>query len=176
MVTTDPFRVLGLDLAATADEIRAARRQLAREHHPDHGGDRRRMQAINEAADAALGIVASASDAAPSPTLARNGDAESYSAVARDFPSFTVEALPAEAFEGILVVATWLGEVLEDEPPYRLDAFLRDFNCWCRLEVAPDAGASTVALTVAAIDGDPAPDVLVVRDAWVDGLNAVDWS
>ena len=177
-MTTDPFEVLGLDLSATADDIGAARRQLARQHHPDRGGDRWRMQAINEAADAALVIVESSSgrvvsSSAPSPSAMY--DPETRSAAARDFPSFTVEALPAEAFEGILVVASWLGEVLDDDPPYRLDTFLHDFNCWCRLEVTPDAGASTVALTVAGIDGAATPDVVVVRDAWVEGLNAVDW-
>ena len=48
-------------------------------------------------------------------------------------------------------------------------------DCWCRLDVVPDAGASTVSLTVGGIDGVPAPDVLTVRDAWVTNLNAVDW-
>jgi hypothetical protein len=35
----------------------------------------------------------------------------------------------------------------------------------------PDAGSSTVSLTVAAIDGAPAPDVEAVRDLWVANLN-----
>jgi hypothetical protein len=41
--------------------------------------------------------------------------------------------------------------------------------------VVPDAGASTVSLAVAGIDGAPTPDVLTVRDAWINNLNAVDW-
>ena len=72
------------------------------------------------------------------------------SGLSRDVPSFTVEALPVETFEGLLVVASWLGEVLDDDPPYRLDVHLHDpVECWCRLDVVPDAGSSTVSLTVA---------------------------
>ncbi len=96
--------------------------------------------------------------------------------MARTCPSFTVEALPVETFEAMLVVASWLGEVLDDDPPYRLETYLNEpFDCWCRLDVVPDAGASTVSITVAGIDGSPTPDVVAVRDAWVEQLNAVDW-
>ena len=86
--------------------------------------------------------------------------------------SFTIEALPAEAFEALLIVASWLGEVLVDEPPYQLDVALAEpFDCWCRLDLVPDAGASTVALTLAAFDARPVPDLDAVRDAWVANLN-----
>jgi hypothetical protein len=128
------------------------------------------MQTINEAADAALlAIDADTREPAPSNEAPSTG-------IARDAPSFTVEALPVEAFEAMLVVASWLGEVLDDDPPYRLDTYLYGpFECWCRLDVVPDAGASTVSLAVAGIDGAPTPDVIAVRDAWVANLNAVDW-
>jgi hypothetical protein len=161
---SDPFATLGLGRDATRDDIRAARRRLAKAHHPDQGGDAARMQAINEAADAALLAIGTV------PSEDRT------SGIARDTPSFTVEALPVETFEAMLVVASWLGEVLDDDPPYRLDTYLyAPFDCWCRLEVVPDAGASTVSLSVAGIDGAPTPDVIDVRDAWVANLNAVDW-
>ena len=45
------------------------------------------------------------------------------------------------------------------------------FDCWCRLDLVPDAGASTVGLTLASIDGRPVPDLDAVRDAWVAELN-----
>ncbi|MEZ5216771.1 MAG: hypothetical protein R2715_09340 [Ilumatobacteraceae bacterium] len=51
-----------------------------------------------------------------------------------------IEALPVEAYEALLVVATWIGEVLVDEPPYLLDVHLHEPRpCWCRLELVPDA-------------------------------------
>lgn len=93
-----------------------------------------------------------------------------------DTPSFTVEALPVETFEALVVVASWLGEALDDDPPYRLDVYLYEpFDCWCGLEVVPDAGGSTVSLAIAGIDGATTPDVLDVRDAWIANLNAIDW-
>ncbi len=184
----DPFATLGLGRDATVDDIRAARRRLAKAHHPDRGGDPVSMQTINEAADAALlavetahGVEAplgtSADEPAPASGTRRAPGADGHtSGVARDVPSFTVEALPVETFEAMLVVASWLGEVLDEDPPYQLDTYLSEpFDCWCRLDVVPDAGASTVSLAVAGIDGAPTPDVIAVRDAWVRNLNAVDW-
>jgi hypothetical protein len=182
MSASDPLAELGLAPGATPDDIRAARRRLAKDHHPDRGGDAEYMQAINEAADAALLSVgaqpepveerATATHRAQAPA-GRNGHVSGY---ATDVPSFTVEALPVETFEAMLVVASWLGDVLDEDPPYRLEVYLHQpLDCWCRLDVVPDAGASTVSLTVGGIDGAPAPDVLTVRDAWVSNLNAVDW-
>jgi hypothetical protein len=172
---SDPLRTLGLGDGATADDVRAARRELAKRHHPDHGGDPAEMQAVNEAADAALLGLAAPTDVSsdrPVEPLRQ----EPWAGLTTDVPSFTVEALPVETFEGLLIVASWLGEVLDDEPPYRLDVHLDEpFDCWCRLDVVPDAGASTVSLTVAGLDGARPPDITSVRDAWVANLNTVDW-
>ncbi len=190
---TDPFRVLGLGSDATSDDVRAARRELAKQHHPDRGGDPAAMQAVNEAADNALqriSTLTSTPTAAPAPAPAPTSDEsqrdpsaprliadEPGSGVSRDVPSFTVEALPVETFEGLLVVASWLGEVLDDDPPYRLDVHLYEpVECWCRLDLVPDAGSSTVSLTVAGFDGSPQPDILEIRDLWITNLNAVDWA
>ena len=151
------------------------------------------MQRINEAADAALLAVdtrtqdegierpdvdgPAGSEPGTHP-MSQPDDSSSdpTAGIARDVPSFTVEALPVEAFEAMLVVAAWLGEVPGDDPPYRLDTYLHEpFDCWCRLDVVPDAGASTVSITIGGVDGAPTPDVIAVRDAWVSNLNAVDW-
>ncbi len=92
--------------------------------------------------------------------------------VQHDAPSFTIDVLPVEAYEALLVVTSWMGEVLVDDPPYLLEVFLHDPSpCWCRLDLVPDAGATTVSLMVAALEGDPAPDIDSVRDEWVANLN-----
>ena len=35
----DPYQTLGVDKNATADDIKSAYRKLAKQHHPDLGGD-----------------------------------------------------------------------------------------------------------------------------------------
>ena len=63
---------------------------------------------------------------------------------------------------------------MDDDPPYRLDVVLAgSLVSWRRLELVPDAGASTVAVTLGAIDADGVPDIDVVRDAWVAALNSL---
>ena len=133
----------------------------------------RRLNAAFEAALADAGRSRRPSRQRPPPTppppVPRPGGR-----VAHDVASFTIEALPAEAFEALLIVATWLGEVLVDDPPYQLDVALGEpFDCWCRLDLVPDAGSSTVAVTLASLDGRPVPDLDAVRDAWVANLNTL---
>jgi hypothetical protein len=50
-----PWRVLGVSSHATVEEIKAAYRKLAFEHHPDRGGDQQQMARINAALDELLG-------------------------------------------------------------------------------------------------------------------------
>ena len=186
----DPFSVLGLPATAGAEELRLARRQLALAEHPDRGGSADRMQAINVAYEEAMELVVarqlhgpsapvtSTPPPAPEPRSPSEHPASSprpggRPRVERDDPSFVIEALPAEAFEALLVVASWIGEVLVDEPPYLLDVHLYEpGECWCRLELLPEAGASTVMLTVAGVEG-VAPPVEAVRDLWIANLNAL---
>jgi hypothetical protein len=177
-MSTDPFAVLGLSPNATLEEVRSARRKLAAQFHPDHGGDAAKMGEINVAFDAVvfqlLHPAATPSDGpiAPPPPSAPAAPPRHYRDVQHDAPSFTIDTLPAEAFEALLVVTSWMGEVLVDDPPYLLEVHLVEPGpCWCRLDLVPDAGASTVTLTVASIDGTPAPDVEAVRDLWVANLN-----
>lgn len=186
---SDPFRLLGLTREATLDEVRRARRSLARAAYPDVGGDERRMQELNAAFEAAVAHVTgrrplppvAAPDVAPTRSTSTGGSFGRRRRVVQppfrrhvqyDTPSFTMDALPAEAFEALLVVTSWIGEVLVDDPPYVLEAFLSEPSpCWCRLELLPDAGASTVNLVVAPVEGQAAPEADDVRDVWVANLN-----
>jgi hypothetical protein len=181
-MTDDPFAVLGVARDATLDDVRAARRTLAMIHHPDLGGDAVRMQEVNIAFAAAVAHITGrrylpASDSAPPPSrqAARRGR-RIHQPVRRriqyDAPSFTIDALPVESFEALLVVTTWMGEALVDDPPYLLEVLLHDpAPCWCRLELVPDAGGTTVSLVVAPVEGEPAPEADDVRDVWVANLN-----
>lgn len=159
MTGSDPFTLFGLTADATADELRRARRELAQTMHPDHGGTTEAMSELNAAFDAALAQIG----AEPVPVFGRRQF---------DTPSFTVDALPAETFEALLVVASWIGEVASDDPPYVLEVMLDPpWHCWCRLDVMPDAGASTVSIGMASVEGREIVHVEQIRDLWVDQLN-----
>lgn len=182
-MNTDAFARLGLTPGSTAADVRAARRRLAKAHHPDAGGDAATMRSINEAAAAALALIddatrqAPGSEPRPSRTHGRNAepDIDASASTTRDTPSFVVDALPVETFELLLVATTWLGEVVDDDPPYRLDTLLAAPSAsWCRLDVVPDAGSSTVSITLGRLDDDtPLPAIESVRDAWIDAINRV---
>ena len=183
----DPFAVLGLPPTATLADVRAARRRLAKSVHPDHGGDEARMREVNRAFDLAVKAIlrppaaatapAGPTDKAPTttppgPSRAQRPGGRVGRRVEQDSPSFSIDLLPAEAFEALLVVVSWVGEVLVDDPPYLLDALLREpQDCWCRIELLPEAGASMVSLTVAGLEGEDAPPVDDVRDLLVTLLN-----
>jgi hypothetical protein len=178
----DPFAVLGLPSEASLAEVRAARRRLAFEAHPDRGGDPQRMQEINRAFERAVATLTGRTlrsrpetprppPSAPSPPVRRPRPDRGPRWVERDEPSFTIDVLPGEAFELLLIVAAILGEVLVDDPPYLLEAHLHDpAPCWCRLELLPEAGGTTVIVTVAGVEAPP-PPVEDVRDRWIDELN-----
>lgn len=207
-MSDDPFVVLGLTRLANLDEVRAARRRLAFDLHPDRGGEQAAMQEVNAAFEACVAHLTgrrrlpdaerssspgAPPDASPDASAGPPPDAPRRTRrepppvrwgrhrqrVEHDAPSFTVDALPAETFEALLVVVGWIGEVLDDDPPYVLECHLQEpAPCWCRLDVVPDAGGSTVSITVATPAGvggdDPTTDLTFVervRDVWVEQLN-----
>ncbi len=176
-VPADPYAVLGVGPDADAGAIHEARRALAKVRHPDAGGSVEAMQELNAAVDAALAAVDSRSATGrpkPAPRRRRQPSPQ-RGGVRHDHPSFTIEALPAEAFEGLLVAAAELGDLVDDDPPYLLEVSMLTPPAWCRLEIVPDAGASTVSITTARTPGHPTPDVYDVRDAWIHALNRLDW-
>jgi hypothetical protein len=179
--SAEHWSLLGLEPGASAADVQAARRRLAKRAHPDAGGTAAEMQVVNAAAEAALaelGAITPARWAPPSgPTQRaprRPPPAPGWPGVGVDHPSFVIEALPAEAFEWLLVATAELGDMIDDEPPYRLEVALRgDLRGWCELTLVPDAGASTVSLAVAAEPGYAPPGIEQVRDAWVAALNSL---
>ena len=174
-IPPDPYALLGIDPDADAAAIQEARRILAKERHPDAGGTVEAMQELNAAAEAAMAAVRSAVDG-PSRSRRRPQPAPSArGGVRQDHPSFTIEALPVEAFEGLVLAAAELGELADDDPPYLLEVLMTVPPAWCRLERGPDAGSSTVSITTARLPGHPTPDVYDVRDVWIGALNRLDW-
>ena len=188
-MTHDPFARIGLPATASADEVRAARNRLAKVQHPDVGGDGEAMQELNEAVVDALRLISRRDAAAPAgpatepdPVEPDSTDPE-WTGPRIDIPSFTVEALPAETFQALLAAAQQLGSVLDDDPPYRLDVELSPGvvaagdpmvgTILCRLDVVPDAGASTVNLLIAGEVG--LVPIERVRDLWIAALNDLDW-
>lgn len=121
------------------------------------------MRAVNRAADAALESLEGARSSSDGPQVGSVGS------VQRDHPSFTIDVLPVEAFEALLIVTGWIGQLVDDDPPYRLEALLES-GVWCALELVPDAAATTVSVVV---DGGEA--VEPIRDLWVSALNLLDW-
>lgn len=159
--------LLGLGEKFHDSELRRARRHALIANHPDHGGSREKLAAV-ESAYAVLSIAQTNVPAAEPPFQVddvirlRRGS---------DRPSFTVEALPVEAYELLLMAAAELGEVADDDPPYRLEVRMTDpVDTWVSLELVPDAGASTVSLVV---ESRVALDIERVRDTWVEAINAL---
>lgn len=174
---SSPHAILGVTETATAEEIRAARRELARRHHPDAGGDAAVMQQVNAAAAQALRQLDQAAPVSDPGSHGRSEERSEWVGTTRDVPSFTIEALPVEAFEALLLAAAELGEIEDDDPPYELRTLLAaPLRCWCQLDIVPDAGASTVSVSIAPADRHRLPSLLDVRNAWIDALNRLDWS
>jgi hypothetical protein len=151
----DPFGLLGVEPGASLQELRAARRRLAKTLHPDleAGRGSEAMALINTAFEAATARVPSpASDPLPEAV-------------------FEVDALPAETCELLIVACRILGEVLAVDEPYRLEAYLgAPCPCFCVFSLVPQAGGSIVAMSVEAAEALPGPSVDVVRDAVVEEL------
>lgn len=178
MITEDDsYDILGVSRDASRDDIIAARRRLARSLHPDAGGTHGEMAAVNEAFRLLLSSRGRGGDSPPvADTSGQSTDAESPTARAdrqyRDVPSFVINALPVEAYEVLLVAAASLGEVVDDDPPYLLEVLVRDPGpVWCRFELVPDAGSTTVTLSCDVEPGYKVYSVEEIRDMWIVTIN-----
>ena len=172
MVDESFYQLLGVSRTSSPSEIISARRVLAREFHPDRGGDPQHMALINLAFDAIMEShtqpLVEPSKPSDEPMCAPN-QAIKYLA---DRPSFTINALPVVAYEVLLLAARVLGDVSSDEPPYLLEVQLEDPPMtWCQLEIVPDAGSSTVSFIV-----DKEVNTIEIRDLWVRTINEIGFS
>ena len=168
----DPYHALGVEPEASLQELRVARRRLAKALHPDlHAGrGSRAMADINIAFHLAAARLSpptrSAADQEADQPPDHEGDQEPDQEV-----GFTVDVLPAEACEALIVACRILGEVLSTDEPYRLEAYLDSPDpCFCVFTLVPEAGGSIVSMALEAADGSPSPDADAVRDAVVDEL------
>jgi len=174
-VTGDPFAVLGLAPGAPADEIRARFRELALVHHPDRGGDAKVMADLLAAYRAALDGP-TAADGEPAAPRVRRSRRDVRARRERDVASFTIDSLPVEAFEGLRLAAASLGDIADEEPPYAIEFVVRGGDVmWCRCELFPDAGSTTVAVTVAPAGDQPLVRVDGMRDLLVAEINSLEW-
>lgn len=188
MMSEDECRsVLGVSRDATHGEIIAARRRLARTAHPDSGGDHLEMASINEACRILLAAPVQASNSdAPAQTRRGTGspmsppmghrpsraDHERPRRGFRDAPSFVITTLPVDAFEVLLVAASNLGDIVDEDPPYFLEVLVRDPGpVWCRFELFPDAGATTVILSCDVEEGYRVYSPEEIRDLWIATIN-----
>lgn len=175
------LNLLGLDENADLPTVAARRRALAGRAHPDRGGTHVEMTEVNRAADLLIAwlrdpdrrrLDPSTESSTVSPVTKRSStrrpEESSRNEGSRwrvDRPSFVVEALPVVAHEALLVAAAVLGRVCDDDPPYALEVFIGDADeIWCRLELVPDAGSTTVSIV-----SDSDPEELIAM--WCDAVN-----
>lgn len=173
-MTDDPFAVLGLAPTAAENEIRARFRELALVHHPDRGGNADDMSRLVEAYRLAVARRQTTGGVGRGRTRrsARGGRVGAE----HDVASFTVSVLPVEAYEALRTVVATVGEVVDENPPYVVEFLVRDDGLvWCRCELVPDAGSTTVSVSVAPAADEPLSRVEAMRDLLIDELNNLEW-
>jgi hypothetical protein len=172
----DPFAILGLPRSATAAEVLVARRQLAKRLHPDalvsrNEDDRRvaaaRMAEVNRAVELALATLGSR-PAITSPPPPPPDD--------RAVVSFSIDALPVEAFELLLLAMSAIGDPRAVDEPYLLRGLVDDpALCLCRIELVPEAGGTIATVEVQPMTGSavPPPSALAVAGRLIAEIEAL---
>ena len=89
--------------------------------------------------------------------------------------TFSIDRLPAEAFEALFLAAYALGDILVADEPYLLELYLLEpAPCFCRVTLVPEAGGSIVTVDVSpARDGGTAPVTAAVVDVLIAELNSL---
>ena len=180
LTAPEAFLLLNIEPGSSVEEIRRAWRQQSVLSHPDTGGSNEAMIALNRALDIALGWK----PLQESEPQVQEGAKKVSSAVhrlRRDVSSFTVNVLPVECWHGLEIVAALCGPTIQDDPPYLLEFLLHDtslpgsLNGWCRCECVPEAGGTTIHLTVGSAHENEMPNIDEVRDYLVEQLNHIEW-
>ena len=180
MITSEAFSLLAIEPGSSVEDIRKAWRQQSVLFHPDTGGSNEAMIALNNALEIALGW-------SPEQVVENVVQGESKKAsssvhrLRRDVSSFTVNVLPVECWQGLEIVAALCGPTIQDDPPYLLEFLLHDTSLpnslhgWCRCECVPEAGGTTIHLTVGSAHESELPNIDEVRDFLVEQLNHIEW-
>jgi hypothetical protein len=177
---SEAFALLGLSPGSSAEEIRKAWRAQSLLFHPDTGGSNESMITLNAAVEIALSWREGVKEESPQ-DVASTTKSHTVHQVRRDVSSFTVNVLPVDCWQALEVVASLCGPTVHDDPPYLMEFLLHDSslmnsrNAWCRCECVPEAGGTTVHLTVGSSHDDQIPHIVDVRDFLVDQLNNIDW-
>lgn len=176
MTERSAFDVLGVPHDATEAVIRSAWRTLAAQHHPDVGGQHETMLQINAALETVLRLLRTAPDDMVEQITVKPQRTR-VSVALRDMSSFTISSLPVEAWHLLEIAAAHCGQVIDEEPPYLMEFYLHDApfegvqDSWCRCELAPEAGGTTVHLSL--VNAPRSFGVEDLRDFLVDTINEV---
>ena len=121
------------------------------------------MAEINRATEVLLETLSRRSFDPDVPEVVVGDRAEGFDV---DHPSFVIDVLPVDAFEYVALAAHVLGQVIDEEPPYSIELLLASLpDAWCRLDIVPDAGSSTISISTR---GVVASDLV---GTWVDTIN-----
>jgi hypothetical protein len=179
----DAYRTLGLEPGAPWDDLRAAHRSLAKTLHPDRaGGDHRAMVSVNTAFAAI--VAARPVDDLREPPLPPSPPSQpsqpsqpvvTGSGADDDPVTFSVNVLPVEAFEAVLIATSFLGDPWVIDEPYELSALLDPpIACRCHLSLVPEAGGTIVTVRVTGRGSQPhRPTADTVADAIIAELIAL---
>lgn len=176
-MTSDPYTVLGIPGFSSEQEIRTAWRDKLRATHPDAGGSHEDAIRVNQALVDALDLTRKRSEK----DNAKTTDTRGLHRSVRDVSSFTIDVLPVDCWHAIELVAGQCGSILVDEPPYLIEFTMHDSGIddsaylWCRCEMVPEAGATTVHITIGMTQPKKSPPLEVIRDFLVASLNELDW-
>jgi hypothetical protein len=178
MNPSESFEILGINSEADDVEIRRAWKEKAAKLHPDVGGTHNDMIRLNDALKVALAHVHS-TELRKDETTPQSTSRKARGFVVRDMSCFTIDTLPVDAWQLLYVSANHCGPIIDEEEPYVLEFLLSDTSIeafasvMCRCEIVPEAGASTVHLSLFTEHGS-VNGVEIVRDLLVSTINELD--